>query len=134
MAAAVIKDSPGFWWSGWTHVQRIRSEYDRDVARWKSDGPEKMFAAWADENSRFACDTIYKDPVTRKRITEEVFNGQFQIDNNLFERWKQEMLQRILLSGARTAIVLNAVLAVRGAGELHAGSEIKNLEGEEEEW
>ena len=34
---AVMKDSPGFWWGGWTHVQRTRSEYEKDSARWKND-------------------------------------------------------------------------------------------------
>jgi len=130
LAQAVIHDSPGFWWGGWTHVQRTRSEYEKDAARWKEDGV-KMFDEWAEESVKFACGDIYKNPVTGKRIGED--GGVFRIDMNLFETWKREMLSKILVAGARTAIVVNSILAQREAGALHAGSGVTELEGEEDD-
>lgn len=134
LTQAVMKDSPGFWWGGWTHVQRTRSEYEKDAARWKQDGVD-MFTQWATESVQFACEDVYKNPITGKKVTDEAQEqgGVFRVDDNLFETWKREMLSKILVAGARTAIVVNSILAQREVGQLHAGSGVTELEGEEEE-
>jgi len=49
---AIMKESPGFWWSGWTHVQRTRVEYERDGEKWKKEGVAQ-FDKWADETNKF---------------------------------------------------------------------------------
>lgn len=134
LTQAVMKDSPGFWWGGWTHVQRTRSEYEKDSAKWKTDGVG-MFDQWATESLQFACEDVYRNPVSGQRITDEAERqgGIARIDDNLFEAWKREMLSKMLVAGARTAIVVNSILAQREAEHLHAGSGVAELEGEEDE-
>jgi len=134
LAQAVIKDSPGFWWGGWTHVQRTRSEYEKDSARWKQDGVG-MFDQWATETMQFACEDVYKNPVSGKMLVDEAKEngGIVRISANLFEAWKREMLSRMLVAGARTAIVVNSILAQREVGHLQAGSGVAELEGEDDE-
>merc|ERR1719230_2484236 len=89
---AVIKDGPGFWWSGWTHVQRVRSEYEMDSSRWKQSGAA-MFDKWAEESARFACEDVYTNPVSGRRISEEAKDqgGIFKVHPALYERWKQAL-------------------------------------------
>lgn len=134
LTQAVMKDSPGFWWGGWTHVQRTRTEYEKDSARWKTDGVA-MFEQWATESLQFACEYVYRNPISGLRIDEEAqqHGGVFKIDDQLFEAWKREMLSKILVAGARTAIVVNSILAQREAGTLHSGSGVSELEGEEDD-
>lgn len=134
LAQAVIKDSPGFWWGGWTHVQRTRSEYEKDSAAWNKDGVQ-MFNTWAAETLKFACEDVYRNPVSGRNLVDEAKEngGIVRIDHNLFEAWKREMLSKILVAGARTAIVVNSILAQREAGHLQSGSGVAELEGEEEE-
>merc|ERR1719253_2391235 len=94
-----------------------------------------MFDQWASESVKFACEDVYRNPVTGGRIADEMQQngGTFRVDNDLFEAWKREMLSKILVAGARTAIVVNSILAQREVGQLHAGSGVTELEGEEEE-
>lgn len=141
LAATVIKDSPGFWWGGWTHVQRTRAEYEKDSERFKKDGIA-MFAEWADESARFACENVYRDPTTGKDIMTEMDGVHiFHINDHLFETWKREMLSKMLVAGARTAIVLNSILQHRegegGQGgapahQLQDGTAVQ-MEGEEDD-
>lgn len=128
---AIIRDSPGFWWGGWTHVQRTRVEYEQDGARWKKDGVV-MLDRWAEESAKYLCDNVYVNPLTGRRITEQMVDGVVRIDEGLYELWKREMLSKMLVAGARTAIVLNSVLRHREGGqELHAGTAMSGLEGED---
>lgn len=131
LTQAVMADNPGFWWGGWTHVQRTRSEYEKDGGRWKQEGIA-LFDEWADETAKFACQSVYKNPVTGKLITEDLTDGVFRVDQELFESWKREMLSKMLVAGARTAIVLNSILQLREATNLHSGTAVKELEDEEE--
>ncbi|OLQ05709.1 hypothetical protein AK812_SmicGene11063 [Symbiodinium microadriaticum] len=121
---AVIKDSPGFWWGGWTHVQRTRVEllasnfregrYEKDSEQFKQEH-ETLLKRWADESAKFMCESVYRNPVTGKQILEELdSNGVFRISDELFEAWKREMLSKML-------------------GQLKAGTAVSHLEGEEEE-
>jgi len=132
LTQAVMKDSPGFWWGGWTHVQRTRSEYEKDSARWKKDGAE-MIDKWAEESAKFACDDVYRNPTTGRRLVPETGNDVIRVDDNLFETWKREMFSRMLTAGARTAIVLNSVLQQREVTKLRGGTAVKELEDEEDD-
>jgi hypothetical protein len=135
LTQAIMKDSPGFWWGGWTHVSRTRTEYEKDAEQWKKDGVN-MFDQWAADSLKFACDDVYKNPVTGIPIDEEAKKqgGTLRVDNRLFETWKRELLSKILVAGARTAIVVNSILAQREvADHLHSGSGVAEIEGEEDD-
>merc|ERR1740121_698806 len=128
----IMRESPGFWWSGWTHVQRTRVEYEQDGEKWKKDGV-KTFDKWADETNKFLCNTVHTNPVTGKPLWL-VGSDKVVVDGSVWEIWKREMLTRMLVAGARTAIVLNAILRHReGMPELHVGTAVKGLEGEDAE-
>jgi len=128
---AIMKDSPGFWWGGWTHVERSRVTYEADGNRWAKDGVV-MFDRWADETAKYLCDNVYINPVTGRKITDHMKDGVVIVDEGLYETWKRELLSKMLEAGARTAIVLNSILRHREAHELHAGTAVHGLEGEEE--
>jgi len=130
---AVIKDAPTFWWGGWTHVGRTRVEYEKDKEDFKKEH-EKMLQKWADEVAEFSYDSVYRNPLTGKQIVDELDrNGVFRINENLYETWKREMLSKMLVAGARTAVLLNSILHYREAGNLHGGTSVSHLEGEEDE-
>eukprot|EP00913_Durusdinium_trenchii_P031683 g29669.t1 len=92
---SVIKNEPHFWWGGWTHVQRTRVEYERDSEQFKKEH-ESLLNRWADESAKFMCSSLY-------------------------DIWKREMFSKMLVAGARVAIVLNSILHHR-EGQLHAGT------------
>lgn len=132
MTQAVIKAQPGFWWGGWTHVQRTRVEYEKDSEQFKKEH-ETLLSRWADESAKFLCESVYRNPLTGKQILEELDSrGVFKLSEDLFETWKREMLSRMLVAGARTAIVLNSILHHR-EGKLHSGTAVSHLEGEDDE-
>jgi len=131
---AVIKDSPGFWWGGWTHVQRTRIEYDQDGEKWKKEGIN-MFDKWANESVKFLCNTVYGNLLAKTGqdvLPETMSSGNFHVDEVLFESWKRELLSRLLVAGARTAIVLNSILQQREAINLQGGTAVSELEGEDD--
>lgn len=128
----VMKDSPGFWWGGWTHVQRTRAEYEKDSAEWKKDGI-LLFERWADETVKFGCDHVYNHPILGQPLFPDDQSSLVRIDEPLYEVWKRDMLSKMLVAGARTAIVLNSILEKRGADQLHAGSAVSDIEGEDDE-
>eukprot|EP00929_Paragymnodinium_shiwhaense_P114868 TRINITY_DN83414_c0_g1_i1.p1 TRINITY_DN83414_c0_g1~~TRINITY_DN83414_c0_g1_i1.p1 ORF type:complete len:395 (-),score=96.98 TRINITY_DN83414_c0_g1_i1:198-1382(-) len=130
---ATIKESPGFWWGGWTHVQRTRVEYENDGARWKKDGVQE-FERWANETVEYLCDHIYKNPMTGEDMLPQLQSGNFRLSEGLFQQWKREMLSKMLVAGARTAIVLNSILAHReGMEQLHGGTAVSGVEEGDEE-
>jgi len=130
---ATIKESPGFWWGGWTHVQRTRVEYETDGNRWKQDGVLE-FERWANETADYLCDHIYRNPITGEDMLPKLQSGNFRLTEELFQQWKREMLSKMLVAGARTAIVLNSILAHReGMQQLHGGTAVSGVEDGDEE-
>jgi len=123
----VMRESPGFWWGGWTHVQRTRVEYEQDGARWKKEGV-KLFETWAEETATYLCNNIYI-----KAVPSDHHDSVIDVDDDLFETWKREMLNKMLVAGARTAIVLNSILQHREAANLQGGTAISHIEGEDDE-
>lgn len=131
LAQLTITGSPGFWWGGWTHVKRSHVEYEQDGQAWKRDGVVS-FDKWAEETKKFLADSVYKHPSSGKSLVEGLQpGGEIQIDEQLYEHWQRQMLSRMLVAGARVAIVLNAVLHNRDSGkQLHTGTAIQDLEDE----
>merc|ERR1712083_665897 len=103
-----------------------------DGHKWQKDGPLE-FDRWADETVSYLCDHIYKNPLNGKSIFTELSNGKYRVDEELFQLWKRELLSKMLVAGARTAIVLNSVLDHREASNLGGGTAVSEIEGEEEE-
>jgi len=131
ISQAVINDTPNFWWSGWTHVTRTRSQFDRDTDEWKSKGID-LIDKWAAETVHFACTTVYVNPVTGKNITDELNDGVFRVDESVYSVWKHSTLNQLLIAGARVAIVLNSILQHR-EGQLKAGTGVTDVEDEDED-
>merc|ERR1719198_24073 len=82
----------------------------------------------------YLCDHIYRNPLTGKAVIEQMHNGKYRVDEELFQLWKREMLSKMLVAGARTAIVLNSVLHHReGMEQLHGGTAMSGVdEGDED--
>jgi hypothetical protein len=136
LTQTTIKEDPQFWWGGWTHVQhsgRTRVEYEQDSEKWKKAGILE-FDRWANESADYLCDHIYKNPMSGQDLLPEMKAGNFKLREDLFQMWKREMLSKILVAGARTAIVLNSVLQHReGKEQLHAGTAVTGVEDGDEE-
>lgn len=126
LTATTMKESPSFWWGGWTHVQRTRVEYEMDGQQWKQFGVG-MFDRWAEENSKFVCEAVYL------KIYHELHDGVFTLHEGLYEQWKRDMLNKMLVAGARTAIVLNSILQQREAKDLKGGTAVTGIEGEDDD-
>mmetsp|Transcript_49801 Transcript_49801/g.132095 ORF Transcript_49801/g.132095 Transcript_49801/m.132095 type:complete len:348 (-) Transcript_49801:39-1082(-) len=127
LVQATMQENPSFWWGGWTHVQRIRAQFENDASVWKEKETE-MFTVWADETANFARRSVYTNPVTGRPLLEHQAAGPVRIDEALFQAWKRDMLNRVLLAGARTAIVLNSILQHREAHDLKDGSVLEDEE------
>lgn len=124
MTQAVIKSEPGFWWGGWTHVERTRAEYEQDGQAWKKDGIA-VLDRWADDTATFMCNNIFRNTETNRPLRESMgADGVVRIDEGLYMYWKRAMLSRILVAGARTAILLNAILHHREGAKLNGGSAV----------
>jgi len=129
----VMRDAPSFWLSGWTHVQRTRVEYEMDGERWKKEGIMEV-ERWADETAKFLCESVLTDPITNKPLSQAAENGVIRISEDLFDKWKRDLCNKILVAGARTAIVLNAILTNRVAGhELRGGTAVKDVQDDIDE-
>eukprot|EP00927_Polykrikos_kofoidii_P071986 TRINITY_DN68161_c0_g1_i1.p1 TRINITY_DN68161_c0_g1~~TRINITY_DN68161_c0_g1_i1.p1 ORF type:complete len:435 (+),score=61.69 TRINITY_DN68161_c0_g1_i1:111-1307(+) len=128
LTQATIRGEPTFWWGGWTHVKRTRVEFERDGALWKQNGAAE-FWRWANETAEYMCHHVYLNPVTGRSILSEMKSGKLHVTEELFEQWKREMLSKMLVAGARTAIVLNAILAHReGMEQLHSGTAVTGVD------
>lgn len=141
ISETVRNKEQSFWLGGWTHVRAVQREFEEDSRLWKEEGAFKSFDRWAKESVKFACEIAYKHPLTGKMLAgpnAEV--GQMpEIDDRAYMVWREKWLHQVLLSGARTAIVLNDILDARGAAKLAQGSGVKTNADEEkrkqeEEW
>lgn len=136
----VRNDEASFWLGGWTHVGRIKGEFEEDKAKYKKDGAFAMIDAWAAETMKFACNVAYKHPGTGKMLAgPNAAEGPVEIDEAAYQEWKTAWLRQILLAGERTAIVLNDILDAASASKLTDGTKIHTkadeaAEKEKEEW
>jgi Cu/Ag efflux protein CusF len=124
-----------FWLGGWTHVRDIQNEFNKDKDLWKEQGAAKAFESWAKETVKFACDTVYKLPVSGTKLAgPDAGSGPFEVSSADFQAWRKAWLRQILLAGERTAIVLNDILDASTAAKLKEGASVKtNADKQQEE-
>jgi len=134
ISETVRKDESSFWLGGWTHVSRIRAEFEADKDLWKKEGAFKMFDKWAAETANLACATAYHHPGTGKMLAgPDAAPSPIEIDEAAYQEWRTAWLRQILLAGERTAVVLNDILDASGASKLSEGSTVKTKADEEAE-
>lgn len=127
MSEAIRTQEANFWLGGWTHVGRIRDEFETDKEGWKKEGAFKMFEKWLEESIKFACDVAYSNPAKpgSKLAGPNAESGPVEISGQAYMEWRSRFLRQILLAGERTAIVLNDILDASGAEKLAEGSGVK---------
>lgn len=132
LAAATIKESPGFWWGGWTHVERTRQQFEYDQQAWAKNGIQE-FERWANESTKYLCENIYSSHGSSR--LQALKDGTYRLEEDQFQIWKREMLNKMLVAGARVAIVLNSVLHHReGSPQLNAGTSVAGVDEAEDEY
>jgi len=117
-----------FWYGGWTHVNAVREQYEADKKFWQEKGAFAAFDRWMDEEVDFACNNAYKDPGTGKLLggPQGPQSGQLEsISPQAYSAWKDAWLKRILIGGARVAIVMNDIMDAQGASKLKQGTGVK---------
>ncbi|EPR60500.1 S1/P1nuclease [Toxoplasma gondii GAB2-2007-GAL-DOM2] len=145
-----VKQRQYFWFSGWTHVNSVKGAYDSEKSLFATN-KEKMFSEWAKENRAVLCNEVY--PHVRKtgkdaraaanalgsdavdEYAKAVLDGSsdvplFEIDAAAEFALFQVLKKRILLAGARVAIVMNYILQVRESkdlGKLRQGSGVADV-------
>ncbi|KAF4681919.1 hypothetical protein FOZ60_011360 [Perkinsus olseni] len=118
---STIQNHPQFWWSGWTHIQRVDTNtYNADKKAWQEDNTAAL-TKWCQENAEFANQFIYTNPLTNERFPLGG-DAPIEVDAALLDKWRQLLIQRILLAGSRTAIILNDILESSAAPGLRSGS------------
>jgi len=134
ISETIQKEEANFWLGGWTHVGRIRADFESDSKKWKEDGAFKSFDRWAEESVKFACETAYVHPQTKKKFGGPASSSEvIDIDDTAYAAYKADWLKRILIAGERTAIVLNDILDAAGAAKLADGSKVKTEADKKEE-
>eukprot|EP00916_Digyalum_oweni_P011168 GHVL01018543.1.p1 GENE.GHVL01018543.1~~GHVL01018543.1.p1 ORF type:complete len:390 (+),score=71.38 GHVL01018543.1:84-1253(+) len=121
LVQTTMQEKPAFWNGGWTHVNSIQKQFEDEKKEWKEKGP-KMFKEWMQDNLNVACSSIYKDPTTNQWIGDE-----FIVSGLQYRIWFEKMEDRLLVAGARTAIVLNSILETREAQSLRVGSGVSGI-------
>lgn len=117
----VSSQRPDFWFGGWTHVNTLPSGKFAALEKEWNDEPEatrsNLFEKWASESLSKACSSAYKDihddsPIVSGHEISTAYDSQ------IFAVFKEQLLT----AGARTAIVLNYLLADRDLLKLRQGS------------
>eukprot|EP00922_Rhytidocystis_sp_ex-Travisia-forbesii_P024753 GHVS01036317.1.p1 GENE.GHVS01036317.1~~GHVS01036317.1.p1 ORF type:complete len:428 (-),score=54.38 GHVS01036317.1:137-1324(-) len=122
LISKIVEERPQSWNSGWTHVHSIRQVYEDEKKKF-AQKKEECFDDWAAESLKIVCDSIYTHPGSNQRITKK-----FSVDLGLEAVWFELMRQRLLLAGARVAIVLNDILQTREASKLRVGTSVVDVE------
>lgn len=124
ISQVIRTEESSFWLGGWTHVGRIFHEFTHEQREWKKSKPFDMYDKWMEENVKFACEVAYK---LRNGVAVAGPGGQkgvIDIDDSEFVHLREMLIHQVLLGGARTAIVLNDILDVEGAKQLHEGTNV----------
>ncbi|CDJ50333.1 hypothetical protein, conserved [Eimeria brunetti] len=125
----IMTERQTFWYSGWTHVNSVKSFYEEEKAIF-SARKETYFLSWAKENRALLCSEIYPllNRMTQKKGEQNVYILDRTSEFLFFEIIKK----RILVAGARVAVVMNYILQVRGLdeglGQLRAGSGMQDVQ------
>eukprot|EP01066_Platyproteum_vivax_P008786 Platyproteum_vivax@DN3770_c0_g1_i2.p1 len=116
-----MRERPSFWNGGWTHVNAIKAEFEKERKEFEEQGAD-IFKAWMQDNLNVACTRVYRNPATA-----EWLKGDFEVTASHDKQWFETLQKRLLLAGARTAIVLNAILETRDAQKLRVGSGVTGI-------
>ena len=119
LVSLTIERSGNSWWSGWTNVASIGPMWEREKQSFQQKGLDASLDDWANENAKIACTQIYN---LADSGSEEVV-----------ELWQRILRERILLAGARTAIVLNQLLSQKSGNSFRGGSSFVTQEKEPDE-
>ena len=120
--------NPSFWWSGWTHVRNLpQGVVEAEKKLWTEKGIDAV-TEWLGDSAKFACDKIYTDPSSGKRITFSTDRkNPTEISHMTYRLWEQAVRERILIGGLRLGILLNAILLnpdAPSASKLRRGSAV----------
>ncbi|KAL8445570.1 hypothetical protein Emed_005528 [Eimeria media] len=125
----VMKERQSFWYSGWTHVNSVKSFYEEEKAVFAAR-KESYFMAWARENRAILCSEIY--PLLSRMTKKKGETNVYVLDRTSEFLFFEIIKKRILVAGARVAVVMNYILQVRGLdeglGQLRAGSGIQDVQ------
>lgn len=122
--------NPNFWWSGWTHVRNLHpSVVESEKKLWNEKGIEAVHE-WVKESAEYACKKIYSDPVKGDRLVLSTDKANpTEISQVTYRLWEQALRERILISGMRLGLLLNAVLLSPdgpSAAKLRRGSAVSS--------
>lgn len=148
-----IKQRQYFWFSGWTHVNSIKGQYEMEKTLFDVNR-EKMFMRWAIENRAILCNDMYPQLHRTEKDARAVAAalGSAAVDDHVRAALKahpsdarvplyeissvaeyllfEVLRKRILLAGARTAVVMNHMLQVRqqkDLGKLREGTGVADV-------
>lgn len=125
----IMKERQSFWYSGWTHVNSVKSFYEEEKTVFAAR-KEAYFLAWARENRALLCSEIY--PLLNRMARKNNEKHVYVLDRTSEFLFFEIIKKRILVAGARIAVVMNYILQVRGLdeglGQLRAGSGMQDVQ------
>jgi len=133
MIRSIMSEGKGsFWWGGWTHIQNVRDKFEAEKKAWAEEGAFARFEKWVKEGNQFACDRAYMNPSSQAKLAG---GPQMAINfgDSTYSAIRQDILDQLLLAGARTAIVLNDILSIQDASKLNKGSTVNKAIGDSSE-
>ena len=113
LTAVSIDRSGGGWYSGWTNVGNLKS-WDEEKRIFRDKGLS-VVDDWIVENANIACSKIYG-------LMPPPKDGVLIISDALVLQWMQLLRERILLAGARAALILGLALGTKSASAFRGGS------------
>lgn len=125
----VATENPAYWFGGWTHANALGPRLLAVKEEWEKQPADKkhlLFEKWALESLQKACAFIYSDQKSQPVVSG--YEAKTNYEYTAFELIKTQLL----IAGARTALVLDAVLKDRDVVKLRQGSAIEILLGEED--
>ncbi|KAL8425943.1 hypothetical protein Efla_000920 [Eimeria flavescens] len=125
----IMKERQAFWYSGWTHVNSVKSFYEEEKVVFAAR-KESYFLSWARENRALLCSEIY--PLLSRMAKKKGESNVYILDRTAEFLFFEIIKRRILVAGARVAVVMNHILQVRGLdeglGQLRAGSGMQDVQ------
>ncbi|XP_026191705.1 uncharacterized protein LOC34619802 [Cyclospora cayetanensis] len=124
----IMGERQTFWYSGWTHVNSVKPFYEEEKTVFAAR-KEAYFLSWARENRALLCSEIY--PLVKRMVKKKGEPNVYVLDRTSEFLFFDIIKKRILVAGARIAVVMNHILQVRGLdeglGQLRAGSGMQDV-------
>ncbi|OEH79293.1 hypothetical protein cyc_03043 [Cyclospora cayetanensis] len=125
----IMGERQTFWYSGWTHVNSVKPFYEEEKTVFAAR-KEAYFLSWARENRALLCSEIY--PLVKRMVKKKGEPNVYVLDRTSEFLFFDIIKKRILVAGARIAVVMNHILQVRGLdeglGQLRAGSGMQDVQ------